>query len=132
MRIGELARQSGLSADAIRFYESQQLLPAARRSAAGYRQFGDDDLRRLNFIRRAKRLGFTLPEIGELLALSASVDDDMGALRNNVAQKLADVERRLAELRRVRSALRGLLDDCPGHGELRDCPILSALGGDDA
>ena len=132
MRIGELARRSGLSADAIRFYESQKLLPPTRRSAAGYRQFGDDDLRRLNFIRRAKRLGFTLPEIGELLALSASQDDDMGALRDNVAQKLADVERRLAELRRVKNALRGLLDDCPGHGELRDCPILSALGGDEA
>ncbi|MEZ5465675.1 MAG: heavy metal-responsive transcriptional regulator [Lysobacteraceae bacterium] len=131
MRIGELARRSGLSADAIRFYESQKLLPPTRRSAAGYRQFGDDDLRRLNFIRRAKRLGFTLPEIGELLALSASQDDDMGALRDNVAQKLADVERRLAELRRVKNALRGLLDDCPGHGELRDCPILSALGDDE-
>ncbi|HPF73440.1 MAG: heavy metal-responsive transcriptional regulator [Rhodanobacteraceae bacterium] len=132
MRIGELAQRSGLSADAIRFYESQKLLPPTRRSASGYRQFGDDDLRRLNFIRRAKRLGFTLPEIAELLALSASKDDDMGALRDNVAQKLADVEARLAELRRVRGALRGLLDDCPGHGELRDCPILAALGGDDA
>ena len=90
MRIGELARRSGLSADAIRFYESQQLLPPTRRSAAGYRQFGDDDLRRLNFIRRAKRLGFSLPEIGELLALSTSEDDDMGALRDSaIAAALA-------------------------------------------
>jgi DNA-binding transcriptional MerR regulator len=70
MNIGQLARQAGVPIDTVRYYERQQLLPTAARSAGGYRIFGEPDLRRLRFIRRAKTLGFSLEEIAELLALS--------------------------------------------------------------
>lgn len=72
MNIGQLARQAGVPVDTVRYYERQQLLPTARRSAGGYRVFGDTDLTRLQFIRRAKALGFTLDEIARCSASATS------------------------------------------------------------
>ena len=130
MNIGQLSRRTGVPIDTVRYYEKQRLLPPPTRSASGYRHYEADDVLRLNFIRRAKVLGFTLDEIRDLLALSSARDGDMAAIRAAAADKLADVERRLAELTRVRDGLRTLVDACPGHGALDQCPILSALGGE--
>lgn len=130
MNIGQLSRRTGVPIDTVRYYEKQALLPAPVRSASGYRHYEDGDVLRLTFIRRAKTLGFTLEEIRDLLALSQAHDGDMSAIRAAAASKLADVEHRLAELTRVRDGLRTLVDACPGHGALGQCPILSALGGD--
>ena len=130
MNIGQLSRRTGVPIDTVRYYEKQRLLPPPTRSASGYRHYEADDVLRLTFIRRAKALGFTLEEIRDLLALSRAHDGDMAAVRAAAADKLADVERRLAELTRVRDGLRTLVDACPGHGALDRCPILSALGGD--
>lgn len=80
MNIGQLARQAGVPIDTVRYYERQQLLPTAARTAGGYRIFGEQDLRRLRFIRRAKTLGFSLDEIGELLSLSDHPPQDMGSV----------------------------------------------------
>ena len=130
MNIGQLSRRTGVPIDTVRYYEKQRLLPPPTRSASGYRHYEADDVLRLTSIRRAKALGFTLEEIRDLLALSRAHDGDMAAVRAAAADKLADVERRLAELTRVRDGLRTLVDACPGHGALDRCPILSALGGD--
>ena len=130
MNIGQLSRRTGVPIDTVRYYEKQRLLPPPTRSASGYRHYEADDVLRLTFIRRAKALGFTLEEIRDLLALSRAHDGDMAAVRAAAADTLADVERRLAELTRVRDGLRTLVDACPGHGALDRCPILSALGGD--
>ena len=130
MNIGQLSRRTGVPIDTVRYYEKQRLLPPPTRSASGYRHYEADDVLRLTFIRRAKALGFTLEEIRDLLALSRAHDGDMAAVLAAAADKLADVERRLAELTRVRDGLRTLVDACPGHGALDRCPILSALGGD--
>ena len=127
MRIGQLSRDSGIPLDTIRYYERLGLLPAPARSASGYRHYTDDDIARLSFIRRAKALGFSLAEIGELLALSSARDDDMAQLRARTAATLASVEHRITELERMRAGLRTLLEQCPGHGALGQCPILSAL-----
>lgn len=127
MRIGQLSRDSGIPLDTIRYYERLGLLPAPARSASGYRHYGDDDVARLSFIRRAKALGFSLAEIGELLALSSAHDDDMAQVRARTAATLAGVEHRIADLERMRAGLRTLLAQCPGHGALEQCPILSAL-----
>lgn len=127
MNIGQLARQAGVAIDTIRYYERQRLLPEPPRSASGYRRYESGDVVRLHFIRRAKSLGFTLDEIRELLALSASRDHDMAAMKSAASVKLAVVEQRLQELTRMRDALRSLVDDCPGHGALQQCPILHAL-----
>lgn len=132
MKIGELARRSGVGIDAIRFYEREALLPPAARRESGYRDYRADDLDRLHFIRRAKALGFNLAEIRELMSLTRRADDDMAAVRAAAAQKLADVEAKLAELARIRDALAGLVEACPGHGRLDHCPIVDALAGDAA
>lgn len=132
MNIGQLARQTGVPIDTVRYYERQQLLPAARRSPAGYRIFDQDAVRRLRFIRRAKTLGFTLEEIAGLLSLSSRRDQDMSDVRSAAAARLADVEQRLRELQRMRSALAQLIDACPGHGDLAACPIMAALQEDPA
>ncbi|WP_368563806.1 MerR family transcriptional regulator [Pseudoxanthomonas sp. UTMC 1351] len=127
MNIGQLARQAGVAIDTIRYYERQHLLPSPSRSPSGYRRYQAEDATRLNFIRRAKALGFTLDEIRELLSLTASANSDMAAMKTAATAKLAVVEQRLAELARMRDALRTLVDACPGHGELERCPILNAL-----
>ena len=131
MKIGELGQRAGVGIDTVRYYERAGLLPQPRRLASGYRAYGDDDVRRLRFVRRAKALGFTLPEIRELLALSGRREDDMGGLKAAASEKLADVNARLAELNRIREGLEALVASCPGHGALAQCPILDALAGDE-
>ena len=128
MNIGQFSRRTGVPIDTVRYYEKQGLLPPPARSASGYRHYEDGDLLRLTFIRRAKALGFTLEEIQELLSLSQARDGDMAAVRAAAAAKLADVERRIEELERVRDGLRHLVDAYPGHGARDHCPILGALG----
>ncbi len=129
MKIGELAKRAEVGIDTVRYYEREGLLPRAERLASGYRVYDDHDVRRLRFVRRAKSLGFTLPEIRELLALS-SQHDDMAGMKAAAAAKLVDVRARLAELDRIRAGLEALVDACPGHGDLAQCPILHALAED--
>ena len=131
MKIGELAKRSGVGIDTVRFYERQGLLPKARRLASGYRVYDPGDVKRLRFVRRAKALGFTLEEIRDLLALSDHRDDDMAALKELATEKLADVQTKLAELNRIREGLETLVVACPGHGALAQCPILNALSEDE-
>ena len=130
MKIGTLAKRADVAIDTVRYYERQGLLPAPVRLASGYRDYTDGDVARLRFIRRAKALGFTLGEIGELLALSARRDGDMAGMKSAAQQKLADVDAKLAELQRIRQGLTDLVASCPGHGALEHCPILDALAGE--
>ena len=130
MNIGQLARQTQVAIDTIRYYEREQVLPPPRRSANGYREYGPDDVRRLRFIRRAKELGFGLDEIRGLLALSDNRSGAMAAVRATAREKLQLIEQRIEELQRVRDALQELVAACPGHGALSECPIMSALAGE--
>lgn len=127
MKIGEFARCAEVRIDTVRYYERQGLLPVPARQASGYRRYDQSDVARLLFVRRAKTLGFTLGEIRNLIALSKHPEDDMGGLKSAAIFKLADVETKLTRLRRIRDALRALVDSCPGHGPLHQCPILNAL-----
>ena len=131
MKIGELAQRARVGIDTVRYYERQGLLPRAHRLPSGYRVYDEDEVRRLRFVRRAKALGFTLPEIRELLALSDHRQDDMAGMKAAATEKLADVRTKLAELDRMRAALESLIASCPGHGALAQCPILAALAEDD-
>ena len=128
--IGALAREAGVAIDTVRYYERAGLLAPSRRLASGYRRYGTLELSRLRFIRRAQALGFSLKEIRELLALSAG--KDVGRIRRTAEARLEDVEQRIAQLVRVRDGLRELIAQCPGHGRTADCPILKALGGEEA
>ena len=129
LSIGKLAKLAGVRIDTVRYYERNGLLTPSTRLASGYRRYGELELARLRFIRKAQKLGFSLKEIDSLLNLSA---------RRNVAQvkraaqtKLADVEARIADLQRVRDGLNLLVDACPGHGRASECPILRALSSPD-
>lgn len=124
--IGQLARRADVAIDTVRYYERNQLLSPAGRLASGYRRYGEGELKRLRFIRRAKVLGFTLEEIRELLSLSD--ERNVAQVRRAAERKLADIEQRVAELQRIRRGLRTLIAACPGHGRAEACPILNALG----
>jgi MerR family copper efflux transcriptional regulator len=126
MGIGTLARRAGVRIDTVRYYERSGLLPPKLRLASGYRRYGATELARLRFIRRAQALGFTLREVEELLALSRH--RDVARVKRSAQMKLTDVERRIADLQRVRAGLRNLVAACPGSGRAEDCPILKALG----
>lgn len=127
MKIGQLMKRTGVPIDTIRYYENHGILPPAQRRASGYRDYDEQDVARIRFVRRAKHLGFTLREIRDLLALSRRPDEDMAAVREAATAKLADVEQRIGELQRIRDGLRQLVDACPGHGDRQQCPILAAL-----
>lgn len=131
MQIGRLAKYTGVPIDTVRYYERHGILPPPERQASGYRRYAKEDIARLRFVRRGKALGFTLIEIRDLLALSGRRDDDMAGLRATATGKLADVERKLDELIRIRDGLRTLVASCPGHGVLDHCPILAALAEED-
>ena len=127
MKIGQLAQRADVPIDTVRYYERNGILPKPERQASGYRRYGDEDVSRLRFVRRAKALGFTLVEIRDLLALSGRRADDMSGLKAAAIEKLADVEHKLEELTRIRDGLQALVASCPGHGALDHCPILAAL-----
>ncbi len=124
--IGKLAKSAGVRIDTVRYYERSGLIAPKTRLPSGYRRYGLMEVSRLHFIRRAQALGFTLQEVRELLALSKR--RDIARVKRAAQNKLADVERRLADLERIRDGLRRLITDCPGHGRAADCPILRALG----
>ena len=132
MQIGQLTKRTGVPVDTIRYYESHGILPPPPRRDSGYRSYDERDVARLQFVRRAKALGFTLREIRELLDLSGRTSEDMSSVRNAATVKLADVEHKIEELTRIRDGLRQLVEACPGHGNLATCPILTALSTEEA
>lgn len=129
MGIGALAEKGGVGIDTVRYYERNGLLSPRSRLASGYRRYSEQEVTRLRFIRRAQALGFTLKEIRELLALSAQ--KDVARVKRSAQRKLEDVQQRLASLQRIRDGLAKLVDACPGHGRVAECPILKALGSED-
>src|SRR5215212_2307070 len=96
LKIGDVARQAELSIDAVRFYEREGLLGRVRRSNAGQRQYDEDTVRRLAFVRRATALGFSLAEVKSLLSLRVSSRVPCERVRQRALTKLADIDRRIA------------------------------------
>jgi MerR family transcriptional regulator, copper efflux regulator len=127
MNIGEAAARSGLPAKTIRYYEEIGLL-RPRRGANGYRAFAEDDAERLAFLARARSLGFSIEECRTLLALQQDEGRASGNVRRVAVAHLAEVDRKLDELRALRSALAGLVERCRGDGR-PDCAILDDLAG---
>ncbi|MBU3020851.1 Zn(2+)-responsive transcriptional regulator [Aestuariibacter sp. A3R04] len=132
LKIGELAKRTGLTVDTIRFYEEQGLIRPSRRSAAGYRQFSQRDLEKLQFIQRTKAVGFTLKEIGELLALKLHPDDHTCMeVKEVTEQKIDEVSKKINELEKIRSSLRQLAIACDGGPHSAEhCNILQLLDSD--
>jgi len=126
MNIGEAARASGVTPKMIRHYESIGLLPAARRTDAGYRVYGEPDVRVLQFIHRGRALGFSLDRIANLLALWQDKDRASADVRQLAQEHIGELERKIAELQAMKRTLQALAHSC--HGDQRsDCPILDDL-----
>lgn len=125
LTIGSLARQAGIGVQTIRFYEREGLIEAAPRASSGYRTYDEQALNRLNFIRRAQALGFTLREIRELIALQVNRAADCADVRRAANTKLADVEQKIADLTRMKTALHELVESCQGPEP--NCKIMECL-----
>ncbi len=127
LKIGQLARRTGLSVEAIRYYQRLGLIAEASRTPSGYRQFEPRVVGRLQFVQRAQDLGFSLQEIRELLELRLSPGRSATDVLQRAEAKLADIRAKIADLDRMRAALEALTDACCGAGPTDDCPILKAL-----
>jgi Cu(I)-responsive transcriptional regulator len=129
LTIGQVAKAAGVGVETVRFYERQGVLTPPPRSGSGYRQYAADAVERLRFVRRAQRLGFTLREVKELLAIGADPDADRADVRAKAQAKIDDVREKIADLKRVLAQLVLLRDTCHGTGPAAGCPILTALNG---
>jgi len=112
IQIGELAKRTALTVDAIRFYERRRLLPKATRSAGGFRLYTTDDIERLHFIRQMHELGFSLREIGGLIDLRTRKIDACESVRGLVKHKVAEIRGKLHELQRLEAELVSDLNKC--------------------
>lgn len=128
-RIGALANAAGVRRDTIRYYERSGLLGVPDRTAANYRLYGEGDLERVLFIRRAQSLGFALSEISQLLALKASDAGKASDVLRLTLDKIRQEEARIAQLSAIRDALHNLAANCPGDAPASDCPILAHIAG---
>lgn len=123
MKIGELARAGDVGVETVRYYQRRGLLGEPMRGA-GVRRYGSEDVRRLRFIRSAQVAGFTLEEIGELLALDATADRPRA--RELASQRIVKLDIEIARLHAARTALARLATDC-GTGGAGPCPIIAAF-----
>jgi MerR family transcriptional regulator, copper efflux regulator len=126
MQIGIVAKKIGLSVDAIRFYERNGLLPRPPRTEGGFRRYGENDVETLAFVRRVQGLGFKLSEIQGLLRLRGNRLQPCAPVQRRLQEKLADVQRKLRDLRKLEHELRLALRSCNRELRKRDahCPIL--------
>jgi MerR family mercuric resistance operon transcriptional regulator len=124
MRISELARAGGVGVETVRFYQRKGLLSTPGGAATGGRHYGEDDARRLRYIRHAQTAGFTLAEIAELIDLDRK--DDRPRAREMARERIAALDAKIAELETARAALANLAREC-AKGEQGPCPIMGAF-----
>ncbi len=130
MTIGKTARKAGVGIETIRFYERRGLIEQPPKPLeGGFRVYPDGTVERIRFIREAQELGFSLRETDELLSLRADPSTDAGDVRARAEAKLHQVNEKIAQLDRIRTALDRLIAACPGSGALRACSIMEVLEG---
>lgn len=127
LTIGNVAKITGVGIETVRFYERKGLIPDPPRKESGYRQYPEETVARLRFIKRAKELGFSLKEIKELLSLRASPKAKCEDVRRRSETKLKDIDDRIRSLRAMRRALSKLIAQCTGSAPATECPILESL-----
>jgi Hg(II)-responsive transcriptional regulator len=127
LTIGELAKQSHVHVETVRYYERRGLIPKPARTVSNYRMYSTDHLLRVKFIKQAQGLGFTLKEIKRLLALRAAPRAKCADVQNYAVQKIGDIQDRIRSLQRMRSSLEKLLRECSGDLPATACPILESL-----
>jgi MerR family mercuric resistance operon transcriptional regulator len=123
--IGQLAAASAVGVETVRYYQRRRLLSQPPRAAGSIRRYGAGDVARLRFIRRAQELGFTLDEIADLLRLQDGAN--RATVRRIAAGRLAQIEKRRADLLRIERTLRHLIHECESHAGAVRCPIIAAI-----
>lgn len=132
MKIGELAKATGCSVQAIRHYEKENLLSSTNRSEGNFRIYGEHAVEQLSFIMRCRSLNLSLAEIGALLALDASPSVQCEEVNEMIDQHIRGVEERMAELRALRRQLKSLRESCSSDRTIEHCGILHSLRKDTA
>jgi DNA-binding transcriptional MerR regulator len=128
LTIGKLAERTGISSDTLRYYEKMGLIKATSRTSAGYRVYGEDAERILQFIRGAKTLNFTLEEIRQLLTLDRSDKATCAEVLQHTTGKISEAEQKIKELKSVKKILEGLVTQCPADStSIKSCPILEHI-----
>lgn len=127
LTIGQVAKMGGVNIETVRYYERQGLIPPPPRRESGYRAYPEDTVSRVRFIKRAQELGFSLKEIAELLSLRVGPDTVCADVRKRAVAKIAEIERKMETLDRMKGVLTKLAASCSGRGPTSECPILEAL-----
>lgn len=127
LQIGKVARLADVGVETIRYYEREGLIAEPPRKESGYRQYPEETVNRIRFIRRAKELGFSLKEIGELLSLRMDPDATCENILERAVVKVTNIEEKILTLQRMKMALGKLMAACSGGGPVTECPILEAL-----
>ena len=127
--VGEIANKVGMNLETIRYYEKLKLLPKPKRKVdSRYRIYNENDLKRLLFIKRAKEPGFTLKEIKELFGLRIDTEAKCGDVKHLTEHKLKDVDNRISDLKKIKSVLVKLINQCVNEEVSSDeCPILESI-----
>ena len=127
LTIGDVARQAGVRIETLRYYEREGLVASPPRSVSNYRLYPEDTVRRVQFIKRAQELGFSLKEIKELLSLRVDPTTSCADVRSRALEKITTIEEKLRALKAMKQSLMQLVEECSGQGEITDCPILASL-----
>lgn len=127
LTIGQLAKKAHVNTETVRYYERRGLMPEPPRRESGYRQYSQDDVARLQFIKRAKELGFSLAEISELFSLRVAPNTTCGDVKGRAEAKIANIEEKIEILEEMKRALVKLTAQCRGRGPVSACPILEGL-----
>jgi MerR family gold-responsive transcriptional activator of gol and ges genes len=123
MNIGEAARASGVSAKMIRYYEQTGLIPQASRTSSGYREYTDADVQFLRFVRHARALGFSMPDIEELVGLWRDPNGKHAEVRLRAAAHIETLGKKITELKEMAGALDHLVSACDSESR-PDCPVF--------
>ena len=127
LKIGEVAKQSEVGIETIRYYEREGLLSEPQRRPSGYRQYDQSVVARLQFIRRTKELGFKLGEIKELLALWFDAETRCEHIRQRAEQKVLDIDDKIRSLQKMKRSLKKVIGECETRDSLGDCPLLEGI-----
>lgn len=127
MRTGQVADQAGVNIQTLRYYERRGLLPTPARRSSGYRVYGPDAVRVVQFVKRAQQLGFTLDEVQSLLHLADGGPDSCDGARHLATDKITDLDQRIAQLTAMRESLQRLVITCERPRTQRECPLLHSI-----
>ena len=127
LTIGKLAKKAQVNTETIRYYERRGLISRPPRPHSGYRQYPYETVKRIDFIKRAKELGFSLKEIGDLLSLRVDPTTSCSDIKIRTETKIEAIEQKIKTLKKMKNALLDVSRACSGRGPISECPILEAL-----